>query len=189
VLAVDERLRYGPLKAGYHGGAAPAEVIVPIHVLAPGEAPEGWQLAPPQSPSWWRGPLTGELPAAERPLLSVGDAPTLFDEQPVESIDLASAVIASHTFREQRARGARVPIGDTEVANLLRALLGSPGHRLDPESAAAALGVATVHLSGALPLVQRLLNVEQYAVISRDPDGATIVLDVGLLREQFGIGA
>ena len=38
MLAVDETLRYGPLKAGYHGGAAPAEAVVPVVVLAPGGA-------------------------------------------------------------------------------------------------------------------------------------------------------
>ena len=38
MLAVDETLRYGPLKAGYHGGAAPAEAVVPVVVLVPGGA-------------------------------------------------------------------------------------------------------------------------------------------------------
>ena len=40
VLAVDEQLRYGPLKAGYHGGGAPAEAVVPVAVLVPGAVPE-----------------------------------------------------------------------------------------------------------------------------------------------------
>ena len=39
VLAVDEHLRYGPLKAGYHGGAAPAEAVVPVIVLVPARGP------------------------------------------------------------------------------------------------------------------------------------------------------
>lgn len=56
VLAVDELLRYGPLKAGYHGGASPAEVVVPVAFLVPGAVPEGADLlvlAPPQEPVWW----------------------------------------------------------------------------------------------------------------------------------------
>jgi len=36
-------------------------------------------------------------------------------------------------------------------------------------------------------MAQRLLNVEQYAVLDRDADGSTIVLDVALLKEQFGV--
>jgi len=65
VLAVDERLRYGPLKAGYHGGAAPAEVIVPVCVLVPGAVPnqepgqerETLRLVPRQEPAWWSDPV------------------------------------------------------------------------------------------------------------------------------------
>jgi hypothetical protein len=63
VLAVDENLRYGPMKSGYHGGASAAEVVVPVTVLVPGAVPEdsGLRLAPPQEPSWWTDPvlLTG----------------------------------------------------------------------------------------------------------------------------------
>jgi hypothetical protein len=36
--------------------------------------------------------------------------------------------------------------------------------------------------------VQRLLNVEGYAVLRVDADGATLILDDALLREQYGIG-
>jgi hypothetical protein len=63
VLAVDENLRYGPPKSGYHGGASPAEVVVPVTVLVPGAAPadSSLRLAPPQEPSWWTDPV---LPAA-----------------------------------------------------------------------------------------------------------------------------
>ena len=66
VLAVDEHLRYGPLKAGYHGGAAPAEAVVPVAVLVPGAVPEdvGLHLAPPQEPAWWIDPVAPAAPAA-----------------------------------------------------------------------------------------------------------------------------
>jgi hypothetical protein len=66
VLAVDENLRYGPVKSGYHGGASPAEAVVPVTVLVPGALPadSGLQLAPPQEPSWWTDPV---LPAGSVP--------------------------------------------------------------------------------------------------------------------------
>jgi len=65
VLAVDEALRYGPVKAGYHGGASPAEVIVPVVVLVSGAVPadSGLRLAPPQEPSWWTDPVLPAEPA------------------------------------------------------------------------------------------------------------------------------
>jgi hypothetical protein len=66
VLAVDENLRYGPLKAGYHGGGTPAEAVVPVAVLVPGAVPEdsGLALAPPQGPAWWLDPVVTQ-PAAQ----------------------------------------------------------------------------------------------------------------------------
>jgi hypothetical protein len=201
VLAVDERLRYGPLKAGYHGGGSPAEVVIPVHVLTSGDEPEGWRLAPPQSPAWWRAAAGVPVPTTlvQRQPAPVAaqhdDGPTLFDEEPAllqegppAAVDLVSAVLVSPVYRDQRARAARTPLSDDKVAALLRVLLGASAHRVDSETAAAALGVAVVQLAGALPTVQRLLNVEQYAVLERDPDGSTVVLDVALLREQFGVG-
>lgn len=190
VLAVDEAIRYGPLKAGYHGGGAPAEVVVPLHVLAPGEPPKGWALATPQAPLWWNtiGTTATSAPARVIPLFPASGHPSLFDELPPVEEDLVARVIGSAIFTEQRKRAARVPVKDEQVANLLRMLLAVPDNRIDPESAATALGVARVQLAGALPMVQRLLNVEQYPVLERDADGTTIVLNLALLKEQFGVG-
>ncbi|HLS13285.1 MAG TPA: BREX-2 system phosphatase PglZ [Beutenbergiaceae bacterium] len=67
VLAVDERLRYGPLKAGYHGGASPAEAVVPLIVLTPDEPSGELRRAPAQAPLWWNSPVTSSaatVPAA-----------------------------------------------------------------------------------------------------------------------------
>jgi hypothetical protein len=81
VLAVDERLRYGPLKAGYHGGASPAEAVVPVCVLVPGAVPEGvaLQVAGPQEPDWWHAPAgVGWLPAAApEPAAAAAAAPAV----------------------------------------------------------------------------------------------------------------
>jgi hypothetical protein len=65
VLAVDENLRYGPMKSGYHGGASPAEAVVPVTVLVSGDVPadSGLRLAPPQEPSWWTDPVLPVGPA------------------------------------------------------------------------------------------------------------------------------
>lgn len=61
VLAVSDRLRYGPLKAGYHGGAHPAEVVVPVIILRPTGAPLDELVLPPQDPRWWTGPLPASI--------------------------------------------------------------------------------------------------------------------------------
>lgn len=55
VLAVDEQLRYTGLKAGYHGGAALAEVCVPVSILVNGSIASHLPLTPSgfAPPSWW----------------------------------------------------------------------------------------------------------------------------------------
>ena len=77
VLAVDENLRYGPLKSGYHGGASPAEVVVPVIVLVPGAVPadSDLRLAPPQEPSWWTDPILSAPAATSSPVTSSVTAP------------------------------------------------------------------------------------------------------------------
>jgi hypothetical protein len=105
VLTVDEHLRYGPLKAGYHGGGAPAEAVVPVAVFVPGAIPDeaDLQLAPPQEPPWWIDPVAPAgsagpgVPVSAAPATSAprSDAdlrrrsqdatPSLFDEPAAES--------------------------------------------------------------------------------------------------------
>jgi hypothetical protein len=209
VLAVDEQLRYGPLKAGYHGGAAPAEAVVPITVLVPGAVPDdvNLQLAPPQEPAWWIDPIApvapirsipavtapAPRPAAESRRRSQDVTPTLFDEPAVEpappqlASSTSAAVLKSAAYAAQKKIAGRVSVTDEQIRGLLDALLGAPGHRLVPASAATALSVSPVTLRGAVLHAQRLLNVEGYPVLRVDADGATVILDESLLREQFGI--
>jgi len=213
VLAVDEHLRYGPLKAGYHGGAAPAEAVVPVAVLVPGAVPEdvSLHLAPPQEPAWWIDSVEPVAPAA--PPASAGrtprpaagsrkrrpDAvPTLFDEpdsepapsapgQAAQRNPVPAAVLKSAAYAAQKKVAGRVSVTDGQVRGLLDALMEASGHRLVPAQAAAALAVSPVMLRGAVLHVQRLLNVEGYPVLRIDADGGTVILDEVLLREQFGI--
>ena len=237
VLAVDETLRYGPLKAGYHGGAAPAEAVVPVAVLVAGAAPDdsGLTLAPPQEPAWWldpiaaaaasRGPGVSRGSAADRePVTAPAEAaspgrpaagsrrrveeatPTLFDEPDAEQGRptavtsaagmaapatgmAASAALRSPAYAAQKRTAGRVSVSDDQVRGLLDALLAAASHRLAPTAAAAALQVSPVTLRGAVLHVQRLLNVEGYPVLRIDADGATLILDEDLLREQFGVGS
>jgi hypothetical protein len=215
VLAVDEHLRYGPLKAGYHGGGAPAEAVVPVVVLVPGAVPDGVDLAlaPPQEPTWWIDPaapttsavpLTSDLTTRPRPAASARKAgqdrtPTLFDEPdmgptPIAAVEtgptspVPAAVLRSAAYAMQKKIAGRLSVTDDQMRRLLDALMHAPGQRLVPALAATALAVSPVTLRGAVLHAQRLLNVEGYPVLRIDADGATVILDEALLREQFGIG-
>jgi hypothetical protein len=233
VLAVDEHLRYGPLKAGYHGGGAPAEAVVPVAVLVPGTVPDeaDLQLAPPQEPRWWIDPVapvaavppslaqqdsTGRTPrpGAEFRRRQKDMAPTLFDAPDAEpapaspgtavrsrpgattpglpgtatpASPAAAAVLKSAAYAAQKKIAGRVSVTDDQIRGLLGALLAAPGGRLVPAAAATALAVSPVTLRGAVLHAQRLLNADGYPVLRVDADGATVILDEGLLREQFGI--
>jgi hypothetical protein len=205
VLAVSEDLRYGPLKAGYHGGASAAEVVVPVAVLLPDveSNPLSLTLLPPQEPSWWELPTSpaGETPAVAQPrgipnTAKASQTPTLFDE-PVAptpasptlpaSTALADSVVASETFKEQRAVAGRLIVDDQQITLLISRLADAANTRVPLSSAAAALRVSEVQVRGAMVQVQQLLNVEGYPVIEVDPETRSVVLNERLLREQFGV--
>lgn len=186
VLAVSERLRYGPLKAGYHGGAAPAEAVVPVVLLVPaGVDDAAWNLAPPQQPGWWLAPVTrvAERPA---PAAVVVVQPDLFTE-PEPTGGPGQALLAGPVYQQQRRLAGRLAVTDAVVAALVDALDAAPNHRLIAVQAAAAMAVAVQRLPGALAQVAKLLNVEGYPVIATDPSTQAVTLDRSLLAEQFGL--
>ena len=214
VLAVSEGLRYGPLKAGYHGGASAAEVVVPVAVLVPDEAtnPLRLPLLPPQTPSWWdlsevvalSTPTTATHPGGIRPTSGKHKpgardlGPTLFDD-PAAAAQSAAAgstlarstlggsVIASDVYAAQRKVSGRVIVTDEQVVALVDALGAAPGTRLPMTTVASALVISEVRVRGALAQLAQLLNVEGYAVIETDPHTRTVMLNERLLRDQFGV--
>lgn len=187
VLAVDEGLRYGPLKAGYHGGASPAEVVVPVCVLVSGAPPEGWTAAAPQEPSWWWTPLASPSLGAGQPEQTLFELPTTAAQAVSSGHELALRLITTGTYADQKRLAGRVDVRDDQVVGLLAALLDAPGRRLAQQPAALALQEAPTRMRGALAQVRRLLGVEGYEVLRVDADGSTLVLDEALLREQFGL--
>ncbi|MFG3642521.1 BREX-2 system phosphatase PglZ [Micromonospora sp. NPDC047762] len=204
VLAVDETLRYGPLKAGYHGGASAAEVVVPVAVLIPDDARNraGLELLLPQEPAWWLTAAPAPRLPAEPPAQKAAttksrgvrqDSPTLFDlgpqatEQP--AVTLGRAVVTSSVYKAQRRITGRLIVTDDQIASIIDALVGAAANRLAPTLAAQALGVAQTRLRGALTQVQQLLNIEGYAVLAAEPATGTVTLDVTLLTEQFEVPA
>lgn len=204
VLAVSEGLRYGPLKAGYHGGASAAEVVVPVAVLLPDVEtnPLGLTLLPPQTPPWWELPVPAATeppapaPSPAAPLaLPPSQTPTLFDDlavaEPAQDVAatqrLGEAVVATETFRAQRAIAGRLIVADPQVMTLITRLADAPSSRMPLSSAASALGVSEVRVRGALVQVQQLLNVEGYPVVELDPETRSVLLNERLLREQFEV--
>ena len=69
VAAWDERIRYAPRKAGYHGGAAPSEVVVPVLVFVPSGVASARAAGMCSAPVWHRSRRGGtpSCPAQSRP--------------------------------------------------------------------------------------------------------------------------
>lgn len=204
ILAISDGLRYTSKKAGYHGGASLAELTIPVIVLKPRGAdnPAGWVDAPPQEPIWWNEPSRSEVTLADaatpapkaarkpaKPVASGG--PALFDtapEQPaaVLGASLGGQLIASAAYAARRSLAGRHPVDDIVVATIIDTLAAGGG-RAHRDTLAAQLGIAAYTFSGLLTTLRRVLNVDGYPVLDTDPDGVTVVLDTGLLRDQFDL--
>lgn len=195
VLAVSERLRYGPLKAGYHGGAAPAEVVVPLVLLVPIERAQdpNISLAPPQQPAWWfDGPAAApDVPAPVASRTPPTAKPSLFDdpddESPVVALRLGAAIVGSAVYGEQRQLAGRLAVTDDQVTMLVNRLAAAAQQRLSAQQVAAVLDLAPAKVAGAFEQLRTVLNVEGYPVISREPATGTVTLDVTLAHEQFEV--
>ncbi len=204
VLPWRETVRYAPRKAGYHGGASAAEAVIPLTVLTTREdakVPE-WTGAPVATPAWWRGPLPVEAGAAV-PAVAVPCEDTLFEiaappstptapPGPVDSAGppaLVTALLASETYQARRKLAGRGALPDDRVAALLTVLIRDRENRARLDSLAAEAGIPAHRIGLTVTALRRLLQVEGYAVLDLDPDGATCVLDLKLLREQFRLGS
>ncbi|MFC8796906.1 BREX-2 system phosphatase PglZ [Promicromonospora sp. NPDC057138] len=213
ILLWRDDLRHGRVQAGYHGGASLAEITIPALVfqgVSRTDGPEGWSMAPPQVPVWWNDPVTepSQPKSAVKPKSRAtrkrvtGDAvhanglgqDALFEVAP-DAIhipparageDLATAVLSSPVYVEERRIAGKAAADDAIVGAMLRALLERDG-RAHRDTLAAAVGIAAAEIAGVLAAVRRVLNVDGYAVLATDDGGETVRLDELLLRDQFEV--
>ena len=87
----------------------------------------------------------------------------------------------------QKRLAGRVSIDDVTVKRLLAAL-ASRGGSMTTAALSGAMGVPEHRLPGLLAVMQRLLNVEGYAILDRQDAANTVVLNVLLLKKQFELG-
>jgi hypothetical protein len=197
-----EAARYTGRKNGYHGGAAPAEVVVPLSVFAPyGVNVSGWNLAPPQQPEWWELPaLVQAAPAVSHPPLQTvarkpapppfGQAALFADEPQSTPVALATdwvaRLLASPVYASQRQLAARVTLPDEQMRRLLISL-EERGGKLSRPALAQRLGVPELRLGGVLSAARRLLNVDQFPILVVDELSGTVEFNRNLLDQQFGL--
>lgn len=197
-----ERLRYGARKNGYHGGLTPQEMLIPIAVLAAGDAhPDGWAEAPDPTPGWWEPAPPPAAPPAGPPAAAPARVPAdLFDTAddgpapPAPAPGPAAApppawvaaLLASQVFADQKRLGGRAVPDDADFAGLLAAL-DEAGGKLTSAALARRLGLPPFRLRGLLAVCQRVLNVDGFAVLGRDDPSDTVELNRPLLERQFDL--
>jgi hypothetical protein len=175
-----ERIRYTTGKsAGYHGGATPQEMLVPVAVFAPrGVEVAGYRAAAPATPAWWDEdaplePLPQRGPSEPTSLLDAVAEPTWV----VELLD-------SPLYATQRERFTRTA-PDDERARRILSLLAARGGRATIAAIAQAIDAPEHRARGAVAGLRRVLAVDGFDVLSvRDDD---VALDRALLSQQFGL--
>jgi hypothetical protein len=205
VAAWSERVRYASRHGGYHGGASPQEVLVPVAVFSDGNSPlPGWVPAPPTEPSWWRGsaaePLmvisaTSELPITlpmtrrrsedtRQPELFAAAATVPVSEAAKLPPWMARLLVSDIYLAQRRLAGRGAPTNES-VLSLLETL-STRGGRISRTGLAQALSMPALRIGGLVNAARRLLNLDQAQVLAHDGDD--VVLNERLLREQFGLG-
>jgi hypothetical protein len=169
--------------------------------------PAGWREQPVDTPAWWDEPSRIE-PVVERPTPVLKPAKpepgTLFDlrggeETPVEPKKAdepknadepcpawVPRLLASAVFEQQKQLGGRGLPGDELFAKLL-GMLDGRGGKMTSVALARALEFPALRLPGLLAKVQRVLNIDGYAVLSRDDASDTVELNRELLLKQFDL--
>ncbi|SDG04194.1 PglZ domain-containing protein [Lentzea fradiae] len=195
-----EDIHYTPRKAGYHGGAALAEMTVPVLVFLPSAdlLPSGWHLLSPEmvTPTWWRSttvrvkPVPGrknQKPESRKEAKAAEQSAPLFtvEEALPATPTLGASVVASKIYDAQKAFVPKAP-KKPEVAAVIDKL-SAAGGRCSLAEAATAAGRAGRNPEFLVSILQRLLNVEGYPVLSSVDGGRTLELNLQLLREQFNV--
>lgn len=201
VLPIDEAIYYGVTKHGYHGGATPAEVLVPIEVLAR-QLPEGWTHRPLPTPAWWDGGgAFGAAPPSQlreptRPRKKPApDQDALFEAPAAPAVGVGAhwtarswidLLLASPVFaaNPQRLRLPR-PIPDERI-RLYLGVIDANGGSIPLSAMSVRTGEPPDSLRMALALVQRVLNLDGAEVLAVRPDGM-VILNRELLGLQFEI--
>lgn len=202
ILAVDEDVRYTAKKAGYHGGASPAEVCTPIAVLVQSFDGLGddspFPATPPLLdpwPRWWD--ISGEAVTDSGPAAPAPTAPStppvntvqdsLFDDAPPpppKSGDDRFSSLATNDYFKEQVKTHRVGLSPRDLANTLREIAQNNG-RMPITGLAARLKLDAIRIRGTLARIQKVVNIDGMPVLEQE--GSDIVLVPEVLFEQFGV--
>jgi hypothetical protein len=193
VVPWSETVRYGKMKNGYHGGATPQELLVPVAILTRGKVPGGWSALPPLLPSWWdlaeprdeaaARPAGGERAIGKRS--AAGQLPLFGGAKAAATSPWILKLVGSSVFKRQKELASRSAPQDAELQALLEALADRGGKMTRP-ALSQLLQRPASSLQGFLAAVERMLNVEGYAALEVTQDAVTLNREI--LDAQFELG-
>jgi hypothetical protein len=191
IAPTSETTRYTPnRRLGYHGGLTAQECLAPIAVIAPALMEiEGWETQTAPAPDWWfevESAAIKEKPKPKKTGKKESLNPALpFFQTPIGQSDWVTALLKSDVFAAQMETFAG-RLRKDQVEQSLR-VLADRNLVLLKNAFAQRIRVSGLRVDGLIASLQRILNVEGYAVLSVDAS-QTIRLNLQLLREQFELG-
>jgi hypothetical protein len=201
VAAWNEKLRYGPARNGYHGGASAQEVVIPLALLARQELDiPSWVPVHHPEPDWWVGE---RVPAAAAPAVTQAaaskpragktrktvaagqaESPVLFEIAPAGPGSWIDQLLSTEVMTERLSRLRRGAMPADQLAVLLK-LLDSRGGTATRVAVARALDIPETRLGSQIAAAQRMVNIDGYDVLQIEGD--TIRLNAPLLKTQAGL--
>jgi hypothetical protein len=200
-----ETVYYGRSQNGYHGGITPQEMVCPLVLLTDkSSAYSGLHECEYPKPEWWSSAPAATALVEEPPVrVVVPRVPsTLFDDveeeaapapppvptpvKPAASKEWVGRLLASELYTNQKNLIRRHAPEDEVVRRCLEALDGSGGI-MTPTAFSKAADVPAARLDGLIALIQRLLNVEGYEILTLSRTENRIELNVVKLKRQFDL--
>ena len=148
--------------------ATPTGFLFDKHVMG---KPQGSKAAAPVE-------VSANSPEADSTAIEPPSAP-----DPV-SPDWVDSLFNSSIYQGQKSLAGRKPPEDEMVRKLLVAL-DSHGGKLTLTALASKLGVPAFRLPGSLVVIQRVLNVEGYSILTKDEASNSVELNRDLMLIQF----
>ena len=190
VLPWSESIRYAVKKNGYHGGVCRQEMLVPIGIWTAGHSPESegnaYQAVYPPTPAWWSStddPIAVLVrPAARRTNSNAAPAHDLFSMAPVD--DWLDRLMTSPLLLRQGERVGRVALEPERLRTLL-GKLQQQGGRCSIEQLATAIGQPVMRMRGVISVMERMLNLDGFPIVTLEQSTGTVLLDIPLLKTQF----
>jgi hypothetical protein len=192
-VAWSRRIRYANKKRGYHGGASPLEIVIPLALLVHrnNSTPAGWfEVSPsPFWPDWWRlDQEPSPIVVAPSVAAKITAGLDLFAHAAAKerANDWIELLLDGEIYAEQSKLAVRGVQERIRVTLFLESL-SSRGGTMPREALAERLGLPLMRLNGLVADLARIFNVDGYDVVNLDVASGTVALNVALLKKQFAL--